>query len=115
MHGLPHVPNGNKSQAWVSSLSYNSTTGAYKGTATTNGVGGEWVQMQWPLPVSPSNFTMSSNANTISLFGSYDNVTWTRIDAPCNAFAPFSPPPLPPPMPPLPPPTPPPAPFAGRR
>ena len=63
----------------MSSPLYNTTTGAYTGTATTSGVLGEWVQLQFPEPFVASQFTLLSDSVGVTVFGSSDGSTWVPI------------------------------------
>ena len=75
---------------WLSAQ-YTYTDGtAVNTTAIVDGVGvaGEWVQLKLPLPIILSgygimpqtNYLTSRNPFDFTIAGSYDGVTWTRID-----------------------------------
>ena len=65
-------------------VDYSGTGGAYAGTHTTNGYGGEWFQIdigrQVTVRLIKYKLTLGSyNAIEIKVFGSNDSSSWTEI------------------------------------
>jgi len=81
---------------WISSTSaYSTTTGAYAGAVSTTVSGtaytGEWIQIQYPVPVSLVSYILVSynsgagtfylcTPNSWVLAGSNDGTSWTFVD-----------------------------------
>ncbi|QIG59812.1 hypothetical protein [Dishui Lake phycodnavirus 3] len=71
---------------------YNTTTGAYTGYVTTEGLSGEWLQLEIPYKIKLSSFNLNSYADAISnrqprdfvLFGSNDGSTWETLKSVFN-------------------------------
>ena len=66
---------------------YNGTDGTYVGPETTNGYGGEWLQISMPYSREVVEYTIyaRNNAGRLSptawkVFVSDDAITWTEID-----------------------------------
>lgn len=73
---------------------YNTTTGVYTGTVTTNGIAGEWIQLALPAAINVYAYSITNrywNVNQIdnivqspwqfTLMGSNNSgTTWTNID-----------------------------------
>ena len=65
---------------WVSDSLYTTSTGAYTGTTSTNGVLGEWIQLQLPfagLKYSSVSY-YSPTLGTYVVMGSTNGTTWTQ-------------------------------------
>jgi hypothetical protein len=68
---------------------YNPPTGAYTGTATTNSVLGEWVQLEMNNSMLVSRYELSVHTDHLItrapesciLFGSADGNTWVQMDS----------------------------------
>ena len=86
--------NGNFNDTWTSNNSqfgtynqnpYNNTTGAYQGATgnffTTNGVNGEWLQIQSTAAIIATSFTYSGSPPISSgyVMGSTNGTTWTTL------------------------------------
>lgn len=70
---------------WTSINSYNIDTGEYIGTSVeTNGVYGEWIQIQLPEEITLFSYSIESTSprtpSNWSLFGSVNGETWTLLD-----------------------------------
>jgi hypothetical protein len=73
---------------------YNSTTGAYTGTATLNGILlGEWISIQLPtsikilsykLTIRNDGYSFKQIPNSWTILGSNDGTTWISIDIETN-------------------------------
>jgi hypothetical protein len=78
----------NYTSGFTTQVGYDATTGASTNTFTTNGVGGEWIQLQIPVTRLVQRYDVSilfANATTraptsLVLFGSSNGVTWTQMD-----------------------------------
>lgn len=86
------------SSLWtIGSATYSSSTGAYDtslaagvtgGVQTTGGVSGEWVQLQLPVAIVLTSYTLTGRESAVSsqnpknwtLFGSNNGTTWSSID-----------------------------------
>jgi hypothetical protein len=73
---------------WVSAAGkYNSSTGAYEGSTTFEGVSGEWIKLQMPSSISlgyinlykPPDATSPNPPKSGRIFASQDGSTWTQI------------------------------------
>ena len=73
---------------WVSATGkYNSSTGAYEGSTTFEGVSGEWIKLQMPSSISlgyinlykPPDATSPNPPKSGRIFASQDGSTWTQI------------------------------------
>jgi hypothetical protein len=81
-------------QTWTSGTFYNTTTGAYGngGATTTNGYSGEYIQLQIPVSVRISAYSIKNNVITsgrfdpksFRLFGSTNGTTWIQLDERIN-------------------------------
>jgi hypothetical protein len=66
---------------------YNSSTGAYEGSTTFEGVSGEWIKLQMPSSISlgyinlykPPDATSPNPPKSGRIFASQDGSTWTQI------------------------------------
>ena len=73
---------------FASAAVYNSGTGTYPGSTSTNGILGEWLQIQLPVAITINSFSLQQNttgfqnsaAASLVLFASNDGTTWTSID-----------------------------------
>ena len=76
---------------WATANTYNNTTGAYTGSTTTSDINGypftgEWVQIQMPVSIILTSFTLSSQNGTIinmpgsiAVLGSLDGIRWALL------------------------------------
>jgi len=73
---------------WVSAAGkYNSSTGAYEGSTTFEGVSGEWIKLQMPSSIKlsyinlykPPDSTSPNPPKSGRIFASQDGSTWTQI------------------------------------
>ena len=80
----------NDSLTWVSQSAYSASTGVYSGVFNTSNdvatYGGEWVQLQMPVPVALSSVTIVPPVATINrsprdfaFFGSLDGNSWYQL------------------------------------
>jgi len=78
----------NSSDCWHSSTGlYNITTGSYTGSQTTNGYGGEWLQLQLSEAITVKSFSMYSRneinsqgwPQVMRLYASTTGTTWTQL------------------------------------
>ena len=94
-------PGGDGYKCWaITASAYDGTTGAYTGGIySTNGIAGEWAQIQLPAAVVIQSLNMyargSGNGNkplcepkVFYIFGSNDGTTWTQIYTTTVASAP---------------------------
>jgi hypothetical protein len=79
---------GNPNSRWQSAPQrYDPAYGLYRGTVTTTVSGtavlGEWIQLQMPVPLVVTSYTMSSANKCLAswvLAGSADGVSWYTLD-----------------------------------
>jgi hypothetical protein len=75
---------GSTATNWASSGGYSGTV--FNGTTTTTvsgtSIGGEWLQLQTPVPYRLATYTLNSNQyKQWTLAGSVDGTTWSFIDS----------------------------------
>ena len=76
---------------WYSAVGLYSVSGLYIGTASLNGIFGEWIMLQLPYAITLTNYqiigdviTDTGSPYSWNLLGSNDGTTWTILDTKIN-------------------------------